>query len=132
MRTFYKSLKEPWDILPPDQGQVKDYYKIKDANQDKFTGERLNYPVFRWRFIATVHNQRIAISDKALALSNALDKKNETLANMVRGLHFDGKTYAGLISGLERLFGGREQEIASTAADLFKGSKVQLAFLDSV
>jgi hypothetical protein len=36
-----------------------------------------------------------------------------------------------LILGLEPLFGGREEEIASTAADLFKGSKVQLASLDS-
>jgi hypothetical protein len=47
MRTFYKSLKPPWDIVPPEQGQVKEYYKVKDANKDKFGGDRLNYLVFR-------------------------------------------------------------------------------------
>jgi hypothetical protein len=74
-RTYYRSLSAPWDILPPDHGPVKEYYKVKDANKDKFEGDRLNYPIWRRRFIATVHAQRMLISDKALALSTALDKK---------------------------------------------------------
>jgi hypothetical protein len=74
----------------------------------------------------------MAISDKALALSTALDKKFETLMTMARGLHFNARTYTNLIAELERQFGGTEQEIASTATDLFKGGKVQLASLDSV
>jgi hypothetical protein len=48
------------------------------------------------------------------------------------GLHYDASTYAGLISELERLFGGAEQEIAGMATELFKRQKVQLASLDLV
>jgi hypothetical protein len=75
MRTYYRSLKEAWNELPPDQGPVK----VRDANKDLFSGNRLNYPVWRRRFIATVHMQRMLISDKALALATALDKKVEML-----------------------------------------------------
>jgi hypothetical protein len=45
------------------------------------------------------------ISDKALALSMALDKKNDTLAALIRELHYDPTTYAGMIAELERLWG---------------------------
>jgi hypothetical protein len=72
------------------------------------------------------------ISDKALALSTALDKTVDLLGNMIRGLHYDPTTYAILIAELERLYGGADQEIATTALDLFKGAKVQLAPLKSV
>jgi hypothetical protein len=106
VRTFYMSLADPWSIIPPDSGPVKEYYKVKDANQDKFSGDRLSYPVWRRRFIATVHSQRMLIWDKALALSTALDRKNETLGAMIGGLHYDPTTYAGLIAELERLYGG--------------------------
>jgi hypothetical protein len=132
MRTFYKSLVQPWDIIPPETGPVKEHYKVRDANKDQFAGDRINFPVWRRRFLATVHSSRMLILDKALALSMALDKKNETLASMIRGLHYDPITYAGLIAELERLWGGPDQEIAITAADLFKGSKVQLTSLESV
>jgi hypothetical protein len=101
-RTYYRSLSSPLDILPPDHGPVKEYYKVKDANKDKFEGDRLNYPIWRRRFIATVHAQRMLISDKALALSTALDKKNDILGPMVKGLHYDATTYAAIIGQLER------------------------------
>jgi hypothetical protein len=132
MRTYYRSLKEPWNELPPDQGPVKEFHKVKEANKDLFSGNRLNYPVWRRRFIATVHMQRMLISDKALALASALDKKVEMLEQMVRGLHYDAPTYVGLIAELERLFGGADQEIATTVADLLKGPRIQLNSLDSV
>jgi hypothetical protein len=128
MRTFYKSLVQPWNIIPPETGPVKEYYKVRDANKDQFAGDRIIFPVWRRRFLATVHSSRMLILDKALALSMALDKKNETLALMIRGLHYD----AGIIAELERLWGGPDQEIATTAADMFKGSKVQLTSLESV
>jgi hypothetical protein len=86
---------------------VKDYYKVKDLNKDQFAGDIMNYPVCRRRFIATVHSQRMLISDKALALSTALDKKVDLLGNMIRGLHYDPTTSAILIAELERLYGGR-------------------------
>jgi hypothetical protein len=105
-RTFYHSLTTPWDVLPPDQGMVKEYYKVKDSNKDQFARDRMNYPVWRWRFIATVHSQQMLISNKALALSTALDKKVEWLGNMIRGLHYHRTTYAILIAELERLYGG--------------------------
>jgi hypothetical protein len=72
------------------------------------------------------------ISDKALALSMALDKKNDTLAALIRGLHYDQTTYAGMIAELERLWGGPDQEITTTATELFKGGKIQLTALESV
>jgi hypothetical protein len=55
IRTLYMSLADPWSIIPPDSGPVKEYYKVKDANQDQFSGDRLSYPVWRRRFIAPVH-----------------------------------------------------------------------------
>jgi hypothetical protein len=44
-RTVYHLLTTPWDVLPPDQGMVKEYYKVKDLNRDQFAGNRMNYPV---------------------------------------------------------------------------------------
>jgi hypothetical protein len=74
-----------------------------------FAGDRLFYPVWRSRLIATVHTTKMLISNKALALSTLMDKNNETLRLMMGGLHYDASTYAGLISELERLFGEAEQ-----------------------
>jgi hypothetical protein len=91
-RTFYHLPTTLWDVLPPDQGMVKEYNKVKDLNKDQFAGDRMNYPVLRQRFIATVHSQQMLISDKALALSTALDKKVELLGNMIGGLHYDPTT----------------------------------------
>jgi hypothetical protein len=51
---------------------------------------------------------------------------------MVKGLHYDATTYAAIIGQLERHYGGMDQEIASMAAELFKGQKVQLTPLESV
>jgi hypothetical protein len=45
------------------------------------------------------------VADKAVALSAALDKKQDILAKIVRGLNYDARTYAVLIQELERLFG---------------------------
>jgi hypothetical protein len=50
------------------------------------------------------------------------------MGNRIRGLHYDPPTYAEL----ERLYRGANQEIATTALDLFKGSKIQLLSLKSV
>jgi hypothetical protein len=72
------------------------------------------------------------ISDKALALSTVLDRKNETLGAMIGGLHYDPTTYKGLIAELERRYGGSDHEIAATANELFKGQRVQLTSLESV
>jgi hypothetical protein len=55
-------------------GPVKEYYKVGDASKDQFAGDRINFPVWRRRFLATVHLSRTLILDKALALSMALDK----------------------------------------------------------
>jgi hypothetical protein len=131
-RTVYRSLVEPWSIILPEQGAVKEYNKVENANKDRFMGDRLPYPVWRRRFIATVHAQRMLISDKALALSTPFDSKNETLGPLIRSLHYDPPTYVKLISELERLFGGADQEIAYTANELYKGQKVQLTLLESV
>jgi hypothetical protein len=35
-QTFSHSLTTPCDVLPPDQGMVKEYYKVKDSNKDQF------------------------------------------------------------------------------------------------
>jgi hypothetical protein len=64
LRTFYRSLNKPWDVLPNEQGQIKEYYKVKDANQEKFAGDRLCYPIWRRRFIATVHTTKMLYPTK--------------------------------------------------------------------
>jgi hypothetical protein len=125
-RTFYHSLTTLWDVLPPDQGMVKEYYRVKDSNKDQFAGNRMNYPVWRQRFIATVHSQRMLISDKALAWSTALDNKVDLLGNMIRGLHYDPTTYAILIAELERLYRRADQELTTTALDLYNSRLLAL------
>jgi hypothetical protein len=32
MQTLNRSLAEPWNIIPPEEGPVKEYYKVRDAN----------------------------------------------------------------------------------------------------
>jgi hypothetical protein len=53
-----------------------------------------------------VHNQRMLLADKALALSAALDTTKANLNAVMRGLNYDVATYAALIRELERLYGG--------------------------
>jgi hypothetical protein len=98
----------------------------------KFAGDRLGYSVWRRKFFAMVHNQRMLVADKALVLSAALDTTNQDLATILSGLSYDAATYAALIRELERLFGGAETKVALAAAELFKGAKVQITSLDSV
>jgi hypothetical protein len=50
----------------------------------------------------------------------------------ILGLHYDPQTYAFLITEVGRLYRGANQEKATTALDLFKGSKIQLSSLKSV
>jgi hypothetical protein len=73
-----------------------------------------------------VHNQRMLVADKALALFAALDTTNQDLAVILRGLNYNAATYAALIRELERFFGGAETKVALAAADLFKGAKAKL------
>jgi hypothetical protein len=56
-----------------DQGMVKEYYRMKESNKSQFTGVRMNYHVWRRRFMAMVHYQQRLISDKRNALSTAID-----------------------------------------------------------
>jgi hypothetical protein len=90
----------------------------------------MGYAVWRRRFFAMVHTQRMLVDDKAVALSAALDTKQEILSQIVRGLNYDARTYAAVIRELERLFGGAEAEIMLASAELFKGPKVVLSLLD--
>jgi hypothetical protein len=75
LRAYYHSLTTQWDVLPQDQGMVKEYYRVKELNKGLFASVRMNYHVWRQRFIATVHSQRRLISDKAKALSTAIKNK---------------------------------------------------------
>jgi hypothetical protein len=79
-----------------------------------------------------VHTQRMLVADKAVALSAALDTKQEILSQVVRGLNYDARTYAAVIRELERLLGGAEAEVMFASTELFKGPKVVLSSLDSV
>jgi hypothetical protein len=128
---YYELLTKPWNTRIPDYGEIKEIYKV-GANVATFTGDRLGYSVWRRKFFAMVHNQRMLVADKALALSAILDTTNQDLAAIFRGLNYDAATYAALIRELERLFGGAETEVALAAAELFKGAKVQITSLDSV
>jgi hypothetical protein len=98
----------------------------------KFTGDRLSYASWRRKFFAMVHNQRMLVADKALALSAALDTMKEDLNVVKRGLNYDAALYAALIRELERLYGGAEAGVTLAAAELFKGGKIQLTSLELV
>jgi hypothetical protein len=104
---YYESLAKPWNSRIPDYGKIKELYKV-GAHVAKFTGDRLCYSAWRRKFFAMVHNQRMLVADKALALSAALDTTNQDLAAILLGLNYDAATYAALIRELERLFGGAE------------------------
>jgi hypothetical protein len=131
-RAFHHSLTTQWDVLPQDQGMVREYYRVKESNNGQFLGVRMKYHVWRQRFIATVHSQRRLISDKAKALSTAIDKRKQLMGNRILGRHYDPQTYAFLMAEVGRLYRGAYQEIATKALDLFKGSKIQLSSLKSV
>jgi hypothetical protein len=103
---------------------VKEYYRMKDSNKSQFTGVRMNYRVWRRRFIATVHSQQRLISDKGKALSTAIDKRKRSMGDRILVLNYDSQTYAFLIAEVRRLYRGAKQKIVTTALDLFEGSKV--------
>jgi hypothetical protein len=103
---------------------VKEYYRMKDSNKSQFTGVRMNYRVWRRRFIATVHSQQRLISDKGKALSTAIDKRKRSMGDRILVLNYNSQTYAFLIAEVRRLYRGAKQKIVTTALDLFEGSKV--------
>jgi hypothetical protein len=86
-----------------DQDMVKEYYRIKESNRRQFTGVRMNYHVWRRRFIATVQSQQRIVSDKGKALSTAIDKRKRLMGDMIRVLNYDSQTYAFLIAEVRRL-----------------------------
>jgi hypothetical protein len=128
---FYDSLEKPWNISIPEYLKIKELYKV-GAHVSKFTGDRLSCASWRRKFFAMVHNQRMLVADKALALSAALDTTKEDLNAVMRGLNYDAATYAALIRELERLYGAAEAEVALAAAELFKGGNIQLTSLELV
>jgi hypothetical protein len=132
MREYYQSLPHSWVVEIPEFGPIKELHKIRFGEHERFAGDCLLYTAWRRRFWAMVHSQRMLVADKAVALSAALDKKQDILAQIVRGLNYDARTYGVLIRELERLFGGAEAEILLASVDLFKGPKVLLTSLDLV
>jgi hypothetical protein len=46
---------------------VKEYYRVKESRKGQFAGVRMNYHVWRRRFIATVHSQRRICSKTQLS-----------------------------------------------------------------
>jgi hypothetical protein len=66
-------------------------------------GVRMNYHVWRWKFIATVPSQRRLISDKAKALSATIDKKKRRMGDRIHGLHYDKRQEVlGLLASGQR------------------------------
>jgi hypothetical protein len=101
MREYYQSLPQSWVVEIPEFGPIKELHKIRFGEHERFTGDYLSYAAWRRRFRAMVHSQRMLVADKAVALSAALDKKQDILAQIVRGLNYDARTYAVLIRELE-------------------------------
>jgi hypothetical protein len=56
-RAFKHSLTTQWDILPQYQSMIKEYYEVKESQKGQFMGVRMNYHVWRRRFIDIVHSQ---------------------------------------------------------------------------
>jgi hypothetical protein len=55
-RAFDHTLTRQWDVPPQDQCMDRGYYMVKEPNKVQFAGVRMNYHVWRRRFIATVHS----------------------------------------------------------------------------
>jgi hypothetical protein len=62
-----------------NQGMVKEYYRMHESNRSQFAGVRMNYHIWKQRFIATVHSQRRLISDKGKALSTAINERKQLM-----------------------------------------------------
>jgi hypothetical protein len=62
-----------------NQGMVKEYYGMKESNRSQFTGDKMNYHIWKRRCRATVHSQRRLISDKERALATAIDKRRRLM-----------------------------------------------------
>jgi hypothetical protein len=75
MQEYYASLPSPWDIPVPEYGPIKELHKVRFTDQEKFTGDRLQYAAWTRRFFAIVHTKRTIVSEKAEALSTVLDTK---------------------------------------------------------
>jgi hypothetical protein len=99
-----------------NQDMVKEYYRMKESSKSQFTGVRMNYHVWRQRFIATVHSQQRLISDKGKSFIHYIffyDKWKRLMGDRI-------------------LVRGAKQKIVTTALDFLEGSKVQLLSLESV
>jgi hypothetical protein len=116
MREYYDSLPEPWDVALTEYGPVKELHKVKF--REKFAGDSMGYAVWRRRFFAMVHTQKMLVADKAVAISAALDTKQEILSQVRRGLNYDARTYVAVIRELERLFRGAEAEVMLALTEL--------------
>jgi hypothetical protein len=57
-----------------NQCMVKEYYRMQESIGSQFAGVRMNYHIWKRRFIATVYSQRRLISDRGKALSTAIDE----------------------------------------------------------
>jgi hypothetical protein len=84
----------------------REYYRVKESNKVQFAGNRMKYHVWRQRFKDTVHSQRRLISDKAKALSTAIDKRKRLIGDRILGLNYDPQKYAFLITEVGRLYRG--------------------------
>jgi hypothetical protein len=50
----------------PNQGMVKEYYKMKESNRSQFTADKMNDHIWKRRCRSKVHSQRRLFSDKLL------------------------------------------------------------------
>jgi hypothetical protein len=89
-----------------NQGMGKEYYRMKESNRNQFTGVRLNYHVWKRRFIATVHSQQRLISDMGKALSTASDERKRLLRDKILVLNNDSQKYTFLIAEMGRIYRG--------------------------
>jgi hypothetical protein len=65
-------------------------------------------------------------------LSTDIVKKKRLTDDKILGLHYDPQSYGFLMADVGRLYREANQEISTTALNLFKGSKIQLSSLESV
>jgi hypothetical protein len=72
-----------------NQGMDKKYYRMEESNRSQFTGNKMNYHIWKGRFRATVHSQRRLISVKEKALATAMDKRRRLMRNKVLVLKHD-------------------------------------------
>ena len=138
MEDFYRSLPNPWHVLPKTSGKKSEILKnisLILPESKSFTGNRKNGSYFPWRIlvIEAVHRQPLSISDKIQQLDRVVKKEgNPVMQSIFSASTFTPEAYRRIIESLEGQYGGDMRAYVYLRDQMFKGSRLDLKDLNSV